>query len=76
LETPRSMKAWLVTWEWVGDHAKRGDKIAAVLNSRLSESKVKEIVEFLYLTDWYSISEKVSYLENYLYPEAAAYRIR
>jgi hypothetical protein len=54
------MKAWLVTWEWVGDHAKRDDKVAAVLNSRLSESRVKELVEFLYLNDSYAVSEKMA----------------
>jgi hypothetical protein len=54
------MKAWLVTWEWVGDHAKRDDKVAAVLNSRLSESRVKKLVEFLYLNDSYAVSEKMA----------------
>jgi hypothetical protein len=54
------MKAWLVTWEWMGDHAKRNDKIAAVLNSRLSASKVSELVEFLYLTEYYTVSEKMA----------------
>jgi hypothetical protein len=28
------MKAWLVTWEWAGDHARREDKVAAIFNSR------------------------------------------
>jgi len=54
------MKAWLVTWEWIGDHAKRGDKIAAILNSRLSASRVSELVEFLYLTEHYTLSEKMA----------------
>jgi hypothetical protein len=54
------MKAWLVTWEWMGNHAKREDKIAALLNSRLSESRVKELVEFLYLNDCYAVSEKMA----------------
>jgi len=26
----RKYKAWLVTWEWIGDHAKHDDKIVAV----------------------------------------------
>jgi hypothetical protein len=54
------MKAWLVTWEWSGDHAERDDKIAAVLNSRLSSSRVEELVEFLYLNECYSVSEKMA----------------
>jgi hypothetical protein len=54
------MKAWLVTWEWIGEHAKRDGKVAAVLNSRLSQSKVKKLVEFLYLTEYYTVSEKMA----------------
>jgi hypothetical protein len=60
MRTPRKMKAWLVTWEWMGEHAKRGDKIAAILNSRLSVPRVKELVEFLYLTEYYTLSEKMA----------------
>jgi hypothetical protein len=54
------MKAWLVTWEWTSENAKRNDKIAAVLNSRLSSSKVKELIEFIYLSDSYSVSERMA----------------
>ena len=28
------MKAWLVTWEWMGDHAAVQDRIASILNPR------------------------------------------
>jgi hypothetical protein len=54
------MKAWLITWEWSGNHAKREDKIVAVLNSRLAISRVAELVEFLYLTECYTLSEKMA----------------
>ena len=60
MRTPRRVKAWLVTWEWIGDHAKRDDKIVAILNPRLSETKVKEIVELLYMQEGYSLSEKLT----------------
>jgi hypothetical protein len=60
MRTPRKMKAWLVTWEWMGEHAKRNDKIAAILNCRLSVPRVKELVEFLYLTEYYTLSEKMA----------------
>ena len=59
MRTPHKMKAWLVTWEWIGDHAKRGDKVAAILNSQLSERRVKGLVEFLYLTECHSLSEQM-----------------
>lgn len=60
MRAPRRVKAWLVTWEWIGDHAKRDEKIAAILNPRLSETKVKEIVELLYMQEGYSLSEKLT----------------
>ncbi len=28
----RGVRAWLVTWEWSGEHAKRDEKVAAVLD--------------------------------------------
>jgi hypothetical protein len=55
------MKAWLVTWEWCGDHAKVEDNIAAILNSRLSGEHVREIVELLYVNSQYSPSERLRY---------------
>ena len=55
------MKAWLVTWEWCGDHAKVEDNIAAILNSRLSGKRVREIVELLYVNSQYSPGERLRY---------------
>lgn len=56
----KKMKAWLVTWEWSGDHAKRGDKVAAIFSSRLSPERVREYVEFIYLSE-YTLSERMAY---------------
>jgi rRNA maturation protein Nop10 len=53
------IKAWLVTWEWSGKHAKRDCKVAAVFNPRFSAERVREYVEFLYLTECYTLSERV-----------------
>jgi hypothetical protein len=50
--------AWLVTWEWSGDHAKVDNKVAAILNRRWSAKKVAEYVEFIYYSE-YSNSEKI-----------------
>ncbi len=57
------VRAWLVTWEWASDRAPVEDKdrIAAVLNSRLSAERVKEIVEILYVNATYSLSERLGY---------------
>jgi hypothetical protein len=53
------MKAWLVTWEWCGDHARREDTIAAVFNPRLGAERVRELVEFIYASE-YSIAERLA----------------
>ena len=55
---PRKMKAWLVTWEWCGEHAKRDDKIAAIFNPRFGGVRVRELVEFLYANE-YTLSERM-----------------
>ena len=46
---PRSARlAWLVLWEWVGDHARVDQPIAAILPRPLSHETVQRIVEVLY----------------------------
>jgi hypothetical protein len=61
LQAPRRIKAWLVTWGWIGNHAKRDDKIVAVLDPRVSPIRVRELVELLYLNIFYGIDERVYY---------------
>ncbi len=57
----RKYKAWLVTWEWIGDHAKRDNKIVAVLDPRWRPDHVREFVELLYLNLTYGIGERMYY---------------
>jgi hypothetical protein len=59
----RGVKAWLITWEWVSDHAKRDEKVAAILNPRPSTSRVRELVEFLHLNarGVYSLKERLAF---------------
>jgi hypothetical protein len=57
----RKYKAWLITWEWIGDHAKRDDKIVAILNPRWRAERVREYVELLYITLTYGIGERMYY---------------
>lgn len=52
-------KAWLVTWEWIGDHVKRDDKIVAVFDPRIAPYRIRELVELLYLNIVYGIGERV-----------------
>ena len=55
----RGRKAWLVTWEHIGDHAQPERKIAAVLEPQLSGRRVRELVEFLYASVEYQPFEQL-----------------
>ncbi len=61
---PRKIRAWLVTWEWIGNHAKRHDKVAAILNPRLSTDRARDLVELFYLNTYYDLSERITYIAN------------
>jgi hypothetical protein len=54
----RKIKAWLVTWEWSGDHAKRENIIAAIFNPRWGGDRVREFVEFFYANE-YTLAERM-----------------
>ena len=57
--------AWLVTWEWSGDHARvEDDPAVALFNYRWPAETVRLIVEQLYATFEYSIPEKVAVARN------------
>ena len=60
----RKIKAWLVAWEWCGDHAKRDEKVAAIFNARFSSEYVRELVEFIYLSAMYSLTERAEYARD------------
>jgi len=60
----RKMKAWLVTWEWCGEYAKRDDPFAAILNPRFSGERVRELVGFMYRSAEYSLSDQAEYARN------------
>ena len=53
--------AWLVTWEFCGDHARVPDdeRVVAVLNYRWSGKRVREFVEQLHSSLTYSSIEKL-----------------
>ena len=54
-----NMKACLVTWEWLGDHAAVEESIVSILNPRLSDKTVRKHVEQLYADLSYSFSERL-----------------
>ncbi len=55
---PRSARlAWLVLWEWVGDHARVDQPVAAILPRRFGHEIVQRIVEALYAEREYTPAE-------------------
>jgi hypothetical protein len=56
----KAFKAWLVTWEWFGNHAKPKDKIVEILDPRITPERVRQIVELLYHRDA-SLREKIAW---------------
>ena len=55
------MRAWLVTWEWAGDHAAEDEPVVAVLSARTSPEEVRRYVERCYIEKTASLPEKLSY---------------
>ena len=60
----RNMKAWLVTWEWLGDHAAVEQPIVSILSPRLSDKTVRKHVEQLYADLSCSFGERLLYLRK------------
>jgi hypothetical protein len=58
------MRAWLITWEWMSESAVVVDRVAAVLNPRMSTARVCEHVEFLYAQATSSLTELAAYAKR------------
>jgi hypothetical protein len=69
----RGAKAWLVTWEHMGAHAKPEERIAAVLSPRWSEERVRQFVELLYANATFSVSERIAYMKGQFSPYPAQF---
>jgi hypothetical protein len=54
---PRGRKAWLVRWEWAGNHAAVEQPVAAILSPRLGPERVRQAVELLYASLSYTPDE-------------------
>jgi len=53
------MKAWLVTWEWIGDHVSVSNPIVSILNPRLGPGTVKQHIERLYIDQRGTLRDRV-----------------
>ena len=56
--------AWLITWEWMGDHAAVDQKVAAVVNYRRPSEYVRSLVEQLYISKTSSPVEMAIYAKD------------
>ena len=55
------MKAWLVTWDWFGDHAAVEDPLVAIFTSKRSDEWVVGWVESFYLAHTCTAEEMMYY---------------
>jgi len=53
--------AWLITWEWMGNHTKRKKKVVSVQNARKSIDRICDYIEQLYIDLQYSDYDKLRY---------------
>lgn len=58
------MKYWLVTWESASDQDVNSRHIATILNGRMSDRRVCDIVEQLYANTYYSLAERLVCARN------------
>lgn len=57
-------RAWLLTWEWIGNHALIRDKFAAVISSRCSDNTIEKILELYYVSSYLSLHEQFAYVKS------------
>jgi hypothetical protein len=62
---------WLVTWEWCGEERKPAEKVAAILDYRLSSDRIQRIVELLYANSHYTLRERLQYAKKRFDPYPA-----
>lgn len=57
-------RAWLVTWEWEGDHARVEKKLVAILNYRYAVGSVGRFIEQLYAGNWFAFHGQLAYAKD------------
>jgi hypothetical protein len=66
----KSRRAWLITWDWLGDHAKVENRFVALLNPRCSGDTVKRVVEHIYISRQLALHEQLAYVKH---PKSSLY---
>jgi hypothetical protein len=68
----KGYSAWLVRWEWSGDHARRdGDPVIAILKPQIGVDHVAKFVERYYAAATYTPTEKLAFMRR---PQDNPYR--
>jgi hypothetical protein len=57
-------QAWLITWEWAGDHTKVENKVVAILDYRYSGRTILKFVEWIYLSNQFAFHEQIAYAKD------------
>ena len=57
-------RAWLITWEWTGDHAQVDDKFVAIISSRFKDKKVREMLEQYFASNYLSLREQINCVKS------------
>jgi hypothetical protein len=57
-------RAWLITWQWSGDHAKVDDAFVALLDYRYAPMTIKRFIEWVYMGSNLSFFEQIAYAKR------------
>src|SRR4051812_9139563 len=66
-------RAWLVRWEWAGEHAAVEKPIIALFHPNTGAEKIRDFAERYYMATKYEPSELLHYLRH---PDENPYRAR
>ena len=67
------MKAWLITWDGIGEHVAVEESIVAILSARMSGAQVRRYVSFYYASRTATLRDKLDQA-RYNNPAQPAYR--
>ena len=67
------MKAWIIRWEWIGEHADPDDPLIAILSARCGVGDVRKFIERFHVVATALAREQIEYA-RYREPREIAYR--
>jgi hypothetical protein len=60
----KKMKAWLITWDWIEDHAKVGNPLIAIFSARKPTTFISDYIRQYYLMATSSASDIAYYMNR------------